>query len=289
MRVFKTLILLSITLSIILISIFILTPRPGEVIVVTTTSLYATGFLDYIKERFEAEYPGTVVKIVSLGSGAALEAAARGDGDVVFSHAPSLEKKYIDMGVLVNQVLIAYNYFVIVGPPDDPAGVKHAGDPVEAFRRIYLAGLRGDAVFISRGDNSGTHVKELMIWGEAGLTPEGDWYVESGTGMGQTLLIANERRGYTLSDIGTYTIFYREGRIDLVKLFDRGVELLNIYSLYLVEGAGEVGEKFFRYVANNINTIIEGFNREVGEAIFYTPKDYEGDIVETWRKLAEDV
>ncbi len=286
MRTLGILVAAAIILSLLAITLLITQQRPQEVVVVTTTSLYATGFLDYIKENFESEYPGIVVKIVSMGSGAALEAAARGDGDVVYAHAPSLEAKYIDMGVLKDHVIIAFNYFVIVGPPDDPANVRDAPNPVEAFRRIYMKGLEGEALFISRGDNSGTHVKELQIWSEAGIEPGGDWYIETGSGMGQTLLIAEEKRGYTLSDIGTYIVFKKEGRITLEKLYDRGFQLLNIYSIYLVDGADEAAEKYFRYVANNAERLVRGFNELNGEVIFYPPREYEGDIVESWMRMA---
>jgi len=263
--------------------------RPGgEVVVVTTTSLYATGFLDMVRQGFEEGSPGITVKIVSLGSGAALEAASRGDGDIVFAHAPSLEKKYIEAGVLERGVIIMYNYFVIVGPPHDPANVSGASDPVEAFRRIYIAGEAGEAVFISRGDNSGTHVKELQLWRLAGIEPGGDWYIESGSGMGQTLLIANEMDGYTLSDIGTYVIYRSQGRISLEKLYEGGDELINIYSIYLVKGADEEAERFYSYVVSNIDSLIERFNRERGMKIFYRVSEYGGDITDTWRYLAGD-
>ncbi len=263
--------------------------RPGsEVVVVTTTSLYATGFLDMAREGYESLYPGSIVKIVSLGSGAALEAAARGDGEVVFAHAPSLEKEYIEKGVLREGRIIMYNYFVIVGPPDDPANISSAETPIEAFRRIYQAGLEGRAIFISRGDNSGTHVKELELWRLAGIEPSGDWYIESGSGMGQTLLITDEMGGYTLSDIGTYVIYRKEGRIALEKLYEGGTELINIYSIYLVEGAGDEARRFYNYIVENIDILIETFNSEAGSKIFYKTSEYTGSLRDTWEELAGD-
>ena len=263
--------------------------RPGsEVVVVTTTSLYATGFLDMAREAYESIYPGSIVKIVSLGSGAALEAASRGDGEVVFAHAPSLEKQYIERGVLREGRIIMYNYFVIVGPPDDPANISWAETPIEAFRRIYQAGLEGRAIFISRGDNSGTHVKELELWRLAGIEPSGDWYIESGSGMGQTLLIADEMGGYTLSDIGTYVIYRSEGRIALEKLYEGGDELINIYSIYLVEGAGDEARRFYSYIVENIDMLIDLFNQEAGTKIFYKASEYSGNLRDTWETLAGD-
>lgn len=259
-----------------------------SITIATTTSLYATGFLDYIQERYNELDPNIVIKVIPLGSGAALETAARGDADIVFSHAPNLEKKYIDDGVLIEWGLIAYNYFIIVGPSDDPAGISNASNVVEAFRRIYQAGESGEAIFISRGDRSGTHVRELMIWEKAGLDPEGEWYIESGSGMGDTLLLANQLNAYTLSDIGTYTILSGKGRIEgLVKLFEEDDKLLNIYSIYLVSGSVDQDTmKFYNYIVDNISDLIREYNNLVGAEIFYPVESYNGDLEAMWIRFS---
>ncbi len=254
----------------------------------TTTSLYATGLLDYIQERYSEIDPGLTIKIIPQGSGAALETAARGDADIVFAHAPSLEKEYIERGVLKDGVIIAYNYFIVVGPKDDPAGIADAKNVEEVFKRIYQAGEEGRVKFVSRGDMSGTHVRELMLWNATGLKPGGDWYIESGSGMGETLLLANQLRAYTLSDIGTYTIFSKKGKInELTKLFEKDGKLLNIYSIYLVNGRDtEEAKKFYRYIVENISTLIREFNGREGATIFYPVDTFEGDLQAYWERFS---
>lgn len=254
----------------------------------TTTSLYATGLLDYIQEKYGEVDPGLTIKIIPQGSGAALETAARGDADIVFAHAPNLEKEYIDRGVLKDGVIIAYNYFIVVGPKEDPAGIADAKNIEDVFRRIYQAGEEGRAKFVSRGDRSGTHVRELMLWDAAGLKPEGDWYIESGSGMGETLLLANQMGAYTLSDIGTYTIFSKKGKInELTKLFEKDDKLLNIYSIYLVNGREtEEAKRFYRYIVENISRLIREFNDREGATIFYPADTFEGDLQTLWKRFS---
>ena len=254
----------------------------------TTTSLYATGLLDYIQERYGELDPGLTIKIIPQGSGAALETAARGDADIVFAHAPNLEKEYIDRGVLKDGVIIAYNYFIVVGPRDDPAGISDSKDIEEVFQKIYQAGEEGKATFVSRGDRSGTHVRELMLWEAAGLEPGGDWYIESGSGMGETLLLANQLGAYTLSDIGTYTIFSKKGKInELTKLFEKDDKLLNIYSIYLVSGREtEDAKRFYQYVVDNISRLIREFNEREGATIFYPVDTFEGDLKLLWQRFS---
>jgi len=254
----------------------------------TTTSLYATGLLDYIQERYGELDPGLTIKIIPQGSGAALETAARGDADIVFAHAPNLEKEYIDRGVLKDGVIIAYNYFIVVGPRDDPAGISDSKDIEEVFQKIYQAGEEGKAKFVSRGDRSGTHVRELMLWEAAGLKPGGDWYIESGSGMGETLLLANQLGAYTLSDVGTYTIFSKKGKInELTKLFEKDDKLLNIYSIYLVSGREtEDAKRFYQYVIDNISRLIREFNEREGATIFYPVDTFEGDLKLLWQRFS---
>ena len=257
----------------------------------TTTSLENTGLLYALAEEFEKKNPNIIVQFISVGSGAALELAAKGDVDMVFVHAPPLEVKYIEQGVLINGTIFAYNYFVIVGPADDPAGVSGL-DPIEAFKRIYMYGENGTVKFVSRGDNSGTNVRESYIWNKTGLDPRGkSWYIESGTGMGQTLLLANEKRAYTLSDIGTYLDFKLGGKIpDLELLVDQGDILLNIYSVYIVnpdlypKTKYNTALRFLQFVVSEEGqNIIDNYKLDIyGVHLFYSAKGKEDTLRQAW-------
>ncbi|MXR51499.1 solute-binding protein [Halovenus sp. WSH3] len=165
----------------------------------TTTSTYDTGLLDEVNAAFTDEF-GAAVEAVAQGTGAALETARNGDSDVVMVHARSLEDEFLREGYGVNRRDLMFNDFVVVGPPSDPAGINGMDSVTEAFRRI----AETESPFISRGDNSGTHTKELTIWEEAGIEPGGEWYSETGTGMGEALNQANLSGAYTLSDRGTF-------------------------------------------------------------------------------------
>lgn len=208
----------------------------GETLTLTTTtSTYDTGLLDELNAPFEETY-GVTVDAVAQGTGAALETARNGDSDVVMVHARSLEDEFMREGYGVNRRDLMFNDFVVVGPEDDPAGINGVGSATEAFSTIADRG----ATFVSRGDNSGTHTKELAIWEAAGVEPSGDWYRETGQGMGEVLNIANESGGYTLSDRGTY--LSQRSEIDLVihvqGPIEGGPELLaNPYGIIAVNPA----------------------------------------------------
>jgi tungstate transport system substrate-binding protein len=205
------------------------TPASRTLILSTTTSTQDSGLLDVLVPMFE-KATGYSVKTISVGTGQALALAARGEADVTLAHAPALEKKYVEEGKMSNRRLVMYNDFIVIGPAEDPAGIK--GQPaVEALKRIAAAQSR----FASRGDKSGTHALELALWKQAGLEPKGSWYIESGQGMGQTLLVANERKAYTLTDRGTYLAFQK--RVDLPILAEKDRVLLNIYSVMEVNPA----------------------------------------------------
>ncbi len=261
----------------------------------TTTSLYATGLLDKLAEEFRKQHPNVIIQFIAVGSGEALRKAAMGDADMVFVHAPSLEKQYIDQGVLVDWGIMAYNTFIIVGPQNDPAGIKGLSDPIEAFRKIYEAGEAGKAFFVSRGDNSGTHVRELAIWKLAGLDPHGkSWYIESGTGMSQTLMIANEKNAYTLSDIGTYTKLKKDGDLPYLEIMvDKGTYLLNVYSIYIVNpdkypNVNYKYAKMFRdfVLSKGGQEIIASYGVDkYGRPLFYPAAGKEEWLREQWQKL----
>ena len=198
--------------------------KEKSVILSTTTSTQDSGLLDVLVPLFEKQ-TGYSVKTISVGTGQALILAAKGDADVALVHAPSLERKYVSEGNLLNRRLVMYNDFVIIGPKDDPAKVKSVKTALAALKQVEQARAR----FVSRGDNSGTHNLEKSLWQQAGIEPRGCWYIESGQGMGATLGIAEERGAYTLTDRGTYLAFGK--RLTLPILLEGDKLLLNIYSV----------------------------------------------------------
>lgn len=203
----------------------------AEVLLATTTSFHDTGLLDSLAPLFERA-TGYRLRVVAVGSGQALAMGERGDADVVLAHSPAAEAAFMRAGHGVRRRPVASNYFTIVGPADDPAGVAAAASAPEALRRIARAG----AVFVSRGDSSGTHVRELALWRQGGGLARWPGYLETGQGMSPTLLVAEERRGYTLTDRSTFgTLRYR---LTLATLRERESDLLNVYSVIELNPAG---------------------------------------------------
>ena len=205
------------------------TADEGDLLLVTTTSVRDTGLLGALLSVFE-EQTGVRAQVIAVGSGAALRMGRDGNADVLLTHAPEGEKKLVASGAAVSRTPIMENYFVIAGPPKDPAGVRDASSPADAIRQIADSSAR----FASRGDDSGTHRREVALFKEAGLDPEARWsgFLSSGAGMGQTLQIAGEKRAYVLSDIGTFLAF-RE-RIELESLSKSAPSLRNVYSVLRV-------------------------------------------------------
>ena len=199
---------------------------PGTMILATTTSTYDSGLLDEIVPRFEEE-TGITVKVIAVGTGAALRMAGEGNADAVLVHAPEAEAPYIASGDLVSGRLVMTNDFVIVGPPDDPAAASAAPDLPAA-----IAAIAANGRFISRGDDSGTHKKELALWVSAGIDPAAVPREETGQGMGATLTIASERRAYTLTDRATYLAL--RDVLDLAVLVEGDAALLNVYHAYVI-------------------------------------------------------
>jgi tungstate transport system substrate-binding protein len=193
-----------------------------ELILATTTSTQDSGLLDEWVPMFEEDNLYSV-KVIAVGSGAAMEMGRNGECDVMLVHSPAAEEEMVAEGYAVDRNAVMHNDFVIVGPASDPAKVKEATNASDAFSRIATS----QSAFISRGDNSGTHTKELLIWDEAGITPEGAWYIESGKGMGDTLRIASEQKAYTLSDRGTYLSLQDD--LDLEILLEGDPILFNNY------------------------------------------------------------
>ena len=187
--------------------------------------------LDVLVPMFEKQ-TGYQVKTISVGTGAALALGARGEADVVLVHAPESEKQWMAQGNGTERLLVMHNDFLIVGPPDDPARIKGTPLALDAMKKIFDA----KAPFVSRGDNSGTQQLELQLWKQAGLDPKGQsWYVESGTGMGQTLAIADQKRAYTISDRATW--LSRKAQLDLPILVEGDPILFNVYHVMPVNPA----------------------------------------------------
>jgi tungstate transport system substrate-binding protein len=214
---------------------------PNALLIATTTSLYDTGLLNQIQNVYQNE-TGVTVKITSQGTGQAIQLAQRGDADLLLVHSPSQEQTFINNGYGINQRCFAYNYFVIVGPANDPAGIVNM-TPTAALTQIRAKGLNGTpgVYFASRGDQSGTHTAEQTLWTKAGfnytnnVSNSGSWYLSVGKGMGDTLTFAGQKGAYTLSDEGTFLAY--KSKLNLVILIQNNSQLLNRYSAIAVNPA----------------------------------------------------
>ena len=198
-----------------------------ELILATTTSTQDSGLLDVLIPQFEDENDYKV-KTIAVGSGEALRLASEGEADVVLAHSPKAEEEFMAAGNGEDRLVVMHNDFVIVGPEDDPAGVKDAATASEALANVASS----ESIFLSRGDESGTHTKELSLWTAAQIEPSGSWYQETGQGMGATLTVAGEKQGYTLSDRGTYLA--QKDNLDLALLFEGDKALFNQYHVIVV-------------------------------------------------------
>ena len=270
-----------------IISIIATACAPAALRVATTTSLDDTGLWDSLEPIFEQRY-GVDLQITAKGTGQALLLGQNGDVDVVTVHDPIAEETFIANGYAVaaegygaERVPWAYNYFVIIGPEADPAGISGL-TPEEAFQKIQQAGEDDPEMvkFVSRGDNSGTHCKEKVLWAAAGYDYAADiqgtgaaagWYIESGSGMGATLVMANEKNAYTLTDIGTFLAFKAD--LSLVPLVSEGDILLNVYSVIICKNSSnpEMAQNLVDFLrAPEIQALIAGFGvPEYGEPLFY--------------------
>ncbi|MGB5201164.1 MAG: substrate-binding domain-containing protein [Sedimenticolaceae bacterium] len=204
--------------------------RAGTVRLATTTSTENSGLLNDLLPRFRAA-TGYAVHVIAVGTGKALRMGRDGDVDVVLVHAPAAEQRFVDEGYGEQRLPVMFNDFVIVGPPADPAGLQQATSASDALRRI--AQTNGN--FVSRGDDSGTHKKELTIWREAGVEPEGAWYREAGQGMGKVLQMADELDAYTLTDRGTWLAYRGKSRLRIA--YQGHEELHNPYAIIAVSAA----------------------------------------------------
>jgi len=245
-------------------------PAQSAIILATTTSTQDSGLLDVLVPRFEKER-GIAIKVIAVGSGAALRMAARGDADVILVHAPAAERPYVEAGDLVDGRAVMHNDFVITGPGDDPAGIRALTSVNDVMRALATRGA-----FVSRGDDSGTHSQELALWAAARIDPRSiQRREETGQGMGATLSIADQRRAYTLTDRGTYLSLRR--RLKLAILFQGDASLRNLYHVYAVNPAKnpriqrDAAQTFIDFlVSPPIQQAIADFKRaEYGESLFF--------------------
>jgi tungstate transport system substrate-binding protein len=246
-------------------------PANPELILATTTSTQDSGLLDVLVPAFERE-TGYTVKTISVGTGQAIALGERGEADVLLVHAPDSEKKWMEGGNGIDRKLVMYNDFIVVGPADDPAGVAGSASAVEVMQKIAANG----ALFISRGDNSGTHQLELKLWKDAAFDPKGQpWYQEAGQGMGGVLTIANDKQAYTITDRATFLA--RKATLDLPILAEGYQTFLNVYHVMVVnpekgprinvEGARAFSDWI---VSPEIQTVIERYGVDkYGQQLFF--------------------
>ncbi|MFW6017245.1 MAG: substrate-binding domain-containing protein [Halapricum sp.] len=265
----------------------------GETLTLTTTtSTYDTGLLDAIHPDFETRY-GVSVDVVAQGTGAALKTARNGDSDVVLVHARDLEDEFMREGYGVNRRALMFNDFVIVGPEGDPAEIAGADSATEALTTI----AKTEATFVSRGDNSGTHTKELHLWEAAAGDPGGEWYQETGTGMGEALTVATQQGAYTLADRGTY--LSQRSNLDLAILVEGPIEggpetLANPYGVMAVNPAVHNDVEYdlaMAYIgwltSPDVQNAIADYESD-GEQLFYPEAlsedpDFQQYVPEGWR------
>lgn len=234
----------------------------------TTTSTENSGLLSVLLPPFEKKF-GCKVDVVAVGTGKALKLGEAGDVDVVFVHARALEDKFMANGYGVDRRDVMYNDFVLLGPPDDPAAAGKAKSAPDAYRAIASK----ESPFISRGDESGTHQKEKEIWASAGIVPRGAWFIEAGQGMGEVITMATQKRGYTLSDRGTYIAFRK--KTDLAVLRQGDKNLWNPYGIIAVNPKVhahvkyDLALKFIDFVTGpEGQSLIAGFKVD-GEPLFF--------------------
>jgi tungstate transport system substrate-binding protein len=241
------------------------------IILATTTSTQDTGLLDVLIPAFEKQ-SGYFVKTIAVGSGQAMAMGQKGEADVLLVHSPAAEKKFMDEGYGVRRQLVMHNDFIIVGPPEDPAKINGMKSSSEAFKKIASA----ETLFLSRGDNSGTNAKEKDVWKASGINPEGKpWYQQTGLGMGQTLNVAAEKKGYTLADRGTYLSLKKNLGLDI--LVEGDPILLNIYHVIEVNPVkwpkvNAAGAKSFSdfMIAKETQEIIKSFGLDkYGSPLFF--------------------
>ena len=247
--------------------------KQKNLILATTTSTQDSGLLDVLIPIFSKE-TGYFVKTISVGSGQAMKMGEKGEADVLLVHSPDAEKALVAQGYGINRKLVMHNDFIILGPSSDPAKIRGSKTSAEAFKKIAQA----NALFLSRGDNSGTHAKEKGLWKASGISPEGlKWYQQTGIGMGETLNVASEKNGYVLADRGTYLALNKKRHLALEILVEKEPKLLNIYHVIEVNPAkwpkvNSAGAKAFAdfMVSQKTQNIIGHFGtKDFGSPLFF--------------------
>ena len=261
-----------------------------KLVISTTTSLYDTELLDTIEDQYEAKYPINLY-FIPVGTGIAILHAQRGDADMILVHAPSEELTFLREGYGVCRKIVAYNFFAIVGPEADPANIKGL-PPLQALSNIATTGRNKDAKWVSRGDESGTHMKEKSLWTAAGfnlsILRDESWYMEAGGGMGGTLQVADNFDAYTFTDMGTYLKYYKDGLVSLEALVTEGEELLNVYSAVAVNKTRhshvnfEGAITFIKFlISEEGQEIIANFGKDAyGQNLFYSAVNTDSTIVQ---------
>lgn len=236
----------------------------------TTTSVNDSGLMDYLRPVFEKD-TGINLKVVSQGTGQAVKTGQDGNADVLLIHDKASEEKFVAEGYGLKRIELAFNYFIIVGPKDDPAGIlKEKNSAAQAFKKI----ADSKSAFISRGDDSGTNKKELTIWKADSITPSGSWYINAGKGMGDVLSMASEKKAYTLTDKATYLAM--KNKLDLQIVVDASPDLLNQYTVIEVnpdkhQGINKAGaDKFTEWITSDkaLKMIGEYGKDKYGEGLF---------------------
>ncbi len=234
----------------------------------TTTSTDNSGLLAKLHPLFE-EQAGVKIDVIAVGTGKALKLGENGDVDVVMVHAPAAELNFVNSGFGIERRPVMHNDFVIIGPAFDPVGIKASKSAVGTFRELS----KGKGAFISRGDDSGTHKKEKILWQLAGIKPAGSWYIESGQGMGTILTIANEKQAYTLSDRGTYIAY--QDKLNLAITYSGGTALSNPYHIMAVNPDRykntnyDLAKKYINFVTSPKGQQIIGDFKKKGQQLFY--------------------
>jgi tungstate transport system substrate-binding protein len=280
------------------------TPKQ-HLIISTTTSLYETGFLDVLKVEFERRNPAINVSFISQGTGLAIETAKRGDADMILVHDAARELQFLKDGYGVNRKIVAYNFFIIVGPKEDPAKLKGLS-PLDALKKIVQAGETKTAVWVSRGDDSGTHSKEKALWKLAGFDAanlrKSSWYLEAGGSMTTALKMADEKGAYTLSDMATYLNNFSRKNIGLeIIVEERGQTMLNVYSAIannpkkteISKSNFDASMKLIRFLASTEGQdLLDKFGREPFGKPIFSPfiknlkSGIEPEITKTIQELA---
>ncbi len=234
----------------------------------TTTSTENSGLLNVLLPAFE-KAENAKVQVIAVGTGKALKLGEKGDVDLVLVHSRSAEDNFVQQGFGIDRRDVMYNDFIIVGPKGDPARISDAKTAADAFKRL----AQGEAPFVSRGDDSGTHKKEKAIWNKLGIVPHGSWYIEAGQGMGAVLRIASEKNGYCLTDRGSF--IKMSSRLPLMIAFEGDTELFNPYGVIAVNPTRhpqvnyQLARKFIEFITGNQGQAIINSYRINGQQLFF--------------------